>query len=186
MKKYSVCLLILISVSLYSCCKKQVIDDILYGTITKLTANGDAFPRAGMTVGLRAIADPNCQFDVYSIRLIMTEKINDLTEDLSIGFIPKKKIGNIDLKNFNSRNCDTSATIAWILLDTGGDLLLGTFKISNKVGSSFFINSYNEKTNEVIGKFDLTMVVDGLAPSGVGIFPDTIRFKCDEFKVIVQ
>jgi hypothetical protein len=47
MKKYSVCLLILISVSLYSCCKKQVIDDILYGTITKLTTHGSALTKKG-------------------------------------------------------------------------------------------------------------------------------------------
>ena len=175
-------LLSILAFSIQSCEEEQsIIPDVYWGEVSA-TKNGQ--PWSGLIY-----AQPNEPYGYgFSISIDVYNKQEFLRESLHIAKIPYEFGRNrIDTLGIRVDTLLTAASYATLVND--GDILGDLFKVYEGETESFIsITSYNEKTGEVSGDFEVIFVF------GEGVVgtksdptaPDTVRFANGKFRTKIR
>ena len=177
--RYRILIILLAFMSLQSCKKDQsAIPNIYWGEVTAIK-NGEVWTG-------KIYAQSNEPFDGFTIRVDVYDKWEFQREALFLAKIPYKEQRNlIDTIKASVDTTLTGASYATLVDD--GDVLGDIFKVyGEKTDNHVTITSYNERTKEVKGEFQVTLIFDKLDSRSDPSAPDTIRFTNGKFHTKIK
>jgi hypothetical protein len=174
---------ILMATTVFGGCKKSQ-EEPYWGEISNFNNNGKPFLRDNMdlTIFARPEKVRNCSLNNFGIHIQHKERQGVLSEWLDIGKLIIGKTGKFQLTPDNGIACDTipSAHFSMVI---GGDVIVASYALMKKADNTLTIESYDPKTQEMQGRFDMTLVENGTSETSRKIYPDTLRFTDAKFKV---
>ena len=172
----------------FGCKKKDMTPTYIYGDISSFYANGRLTPREGFDLKIRAVMNiDRCKEPYYGLIVDHTAKFDTLREKISVHELSLNRLGKIPLlyKPIGTF-CDSISTARFYMSGGDGDVQIGIYVISKKAESFVNIESYDTKTKEVKGTFDITFVAEGTSVRTRAIYPDTIRFSGAKFSAFIN
>ena len=168
-------------------CKKKTVEP-LYGTISSLQFDGKPMQRPGTNLQILGYLSTgtSCNLPNYGIQVSLRSFNDTLVEKISISYLKIGKLGVIPLYGTPQTNCDTIPSVYFTFVK-GRDLLVADYSPMKKSDNYVNVQSFDDKTKEVKGKFKLTLINNSYTqyPKNFG-YRDTIVFESGDFTVRLQ
>lgn len=172
--------------------KKEIIDELpayVTGSITNLKIGNSVLPapdRKLSILGLKRNVS-GCQYgDNFSLSIKHSSLNGSYVENIDITNIPlTQKLGvNKVFPADWTAQCDT--TIFANIYIGSPDFIRYIYEPLKKATNTITLSSYDSKTKEVAGTFDITFVNIWGTPESRLTYPDTIRIHDCQFKTVIN
>jgi hypothetical protein len=170
--------------------KKEIMEELpsyAMGSIANLKIGSTVLPapnRKLSILGLKRNVN-GCQYsDNFSLIIAHSSLNGSYVEDIGISNLSPKKLGIQKVVEDPLAQCDTIVYANFFIGKP--DFILYKYEPLKKATNTITLSSYDSKTKEVAGTFDITFVNIWGTPESRLTYPDTIRIHDCQFKTVIN
>jgi hypothetical protein len=170
--------------------KEEIIDDkpvYTQGTISSFKIDDLLLPKSNMNLSIFAAKEntKDCQYtDNFSLFIKHSSPTGSYVEKINISNLSPQRLGMRKVFTTYVTRCDT--TIYSAISIGNPDFVWYIYEPLKKATNTITLSSYDSKTKEISGTFDITFVNIWGTPDSRLTYPDTIRLHDCQFKTVIN